>query len=234
MSTTDLLDDIDLAALLCSRVCHDVISPVGAIANGLEVLEDEDDAEMRRIAFDLITQSAKAASAKLQFCRMAFGAAGSMGSMLDLGEAGDLTALFIGAEKISLKWNAAREQRPKAEVKLLLNMVLMAMSSIPRGGDVIVETSDTGFSVHAVGDRAKIPEKSLAVMNGAFRPQDLDARLVQVYYAMRLASEANFALAATMAENEVTFTASNNANESTDDAGVAEADTITPPTQQIA
>ncbi len=207
MSTKGLLDDIDLAALLCSRVCHDVISPVGAIANGLEVLEDEDDKEMRQIAFDLITQSAKAASAKLQFCRMAFGAAGSMGSRLDLGEAGDITSMFIGKEKITLHWNAAREQRPKSDVKLLLNMVLMGMSSIPRGGDIHVDVNGATLSVRAVGDRAVIPEKMLAVMQGDFEAEQLDARLVQVYYAMRLASEANFEMSANSDEESVTFKA---------------------------
>jgi len=207
MSNNGLLEDIDLAALLCSRVCHDVISPVGAIANGLEVLEDEDDPEMRQIAFDLITQSAKAASAKLQFCRMAFGAAGSMGTMLDVGEAGDITKLFIGQEKISLIWNAPRLQRPKSEVKLLLNMVLMGMSAIPRGGDVIVDTDEGTLTVRAVGDRAKIPEKSLAVMKGEFEPSELDARLVQVYYAMRLATEAEYEMSAGMSGDDVVFMA---------------------------
>jgi len=210
LNKNTLLEDIDLAALLCSRVCHDVISPVGAIANGLEVLEYEDDEEMRQIAFDLITQSAKAASAKLQFCRMAFGAAGSMGSLIDMGEAGDVTAMFIGNEKVSLKWNAPRQQSPKSEVKLLLNMVLMAMSSIPRGGDVIVDADETGLSVRAVGDRAKIPEKTLAVMNGEFEASSLDARLVQVYYAMRLASEANYQVSAGMSGDDVVFNASTN------------------------
>ena len=205
MSNNGLLEDIDLAALLCSRVCHDVISPVGAIGNGLEVLEDEDDPEMRQIAFDLITQSAKAASAKLQFCRMAFGAAGSMGTLLDLNEAGEITEMFIGKEKITLQWNAAREQRPNSEVKLLLNMVLMGMSSIPRGGEIIVDTQDGHLNVRATGDRAKIPEKILEVMSGEFEPSELDARLVQVYYAMRLASEANYELSAEMSDGEVKF-----------------------------
>jgi len=207
MSNPELLDDIDLAALLCSRVCHDVISPVGAIANGLEVLEDEDDKEMRQIAYDLITQSAKAASAKLQFCRMAFGAAGSMGSRLDLTEAGEITKLFIGQEKITLHWKAPHEQRPKSEVKLLLNMVLMGMSSIPRGGDIIVEADESGLIVTAKGDRAIIPEKMLAVMKGEFEASQLDARLVQVYYAMRLASEANFEMSAQSGEDVITFKA---------------------------
>ncbi|VAV91502.1 hypothetical protein MNBD_ALPHA08-913 [hydrothermal vent metagenome] len=205
MNKNNLLEDIDLAALLCSRVCHDVISPVGAIANGLEILEEEDDPEMRKIASDLITQSAKSASAKLQFCRMAFGAAGSMGTLIDVGEAGDITKMFIGEEKISLVWNAPREQRPKSEVKLLLNMVLMGMSAIPRGGDVIVDASPDSLTVRAVGDRAKIPEKSLAVMNGDFEASELDARLVQVYYAMRLASEAKYQMSVGMAGDDVVF-----------------------------
>ena len=81
------LDSLDLAALLCSRVCHDVISPVGAIVNGLEVLEDEQDAEMRSFALELIKKSARTASARLQFCRLAFGAAGSAGAQIDLGDA---------------------------------------------------------------------------------------------------------------------------------------------------
>ena len=80
------LDALDLAALLCSRVCHDVISPVGAIVNGLEVLEDEKDADMRAFATELIKKSAKTASARLQFCRLAFGAAGSAGASIDTGE----------------------------------------------------------------------------------------------------------------------------------------------------
>ena len=211
MTQNTRLEDTDLAALLCSRVCHDVISPVGDIANGLEVLEDENDEEMRQIAFDLITQSAKAASAKLQFCRMAFGAAGSMGSLIDMGEAGDVTAMFIGKEKISLIWNAPRLQRPKSEVKLLLNLVLMAMSSIPRGGEVIVDADENSLSVRAVGDRAKIPEKALAVMKGEFEASALDARLVQVYYAMRLADEANYQITVGMNGDDVVFSASSQA-----------------------
>ena len=94
------LEPLDLAALLCSRVCHDVISPVGAIVNALEVLE-EDDPSMKDFALDLIKKSARNASARLQFARLAFGAAGSAGAMIDLGDAGavagDLDAGRTGA-----------------------------------------------------------------------------------------------------------------------------------------
>ena len=78
MSTAVALDALDLAALLCSRVCHDLISPAGAIVNGLEVLEESDDEETKTFALTLIKKSARTATARLQFCRIAFGAAGSI------------------------------------------------------------------------------------------------------------------------------------------------------------
>src|ERR1700709_2565098 len=79
-------DALELAALLCSRVCHDLISPVGAIVNGLEVLDDNPKPDDREFALDLIRKSAKTASARLQFCRLAVGAAGSAGAQIDLGD----------------------------------------------------------------------------------------------------------------------------------------------------
>ena len=96
------LEPLDLAALLCSRVCHDVISPVGAIVNGLEVLDDEKDESMREFAHDLIRKSAKQASARLQFARIAFGAAGSAGSSIDLGDAEQVARGFIQDDRVSL------------------------------------------------------------------------------------------------------------------------------------
>ena len=111
------LEPLDLAALLCSRVCHDVISPVGAIVNALEVLE-EDDPSMKEFALDLIKKSARNASARLQFARLAFGAAGSAGAMIDLGDAGAVANGFLNDEKLSLDWEAPRALLPKNQVKL--------------------------------------------------------------------------------------------------------------------
>src|SRR5579862_9751096 len=136
--TTFALDGMDLAALLCSRVCHDVISPVGAIVNGLEVLEDEKDGEMREIALELIKKSAAAASARLQFCRLAYGAAGSAGASIDTGDAENVTRGLINDERTKLVWNGARQLAPKNKVKLLLNLCLLALSAIPRGGVLTV------------------------------------------------------------------------------------------------
>jgi histidine phosphotransferase ChpT len=207
MSGNQVLSDLDLAALLCSRVCHDVISPVGAIANGLEVLEDEDDEEMQKVAMDLVRRSAKQAAAKLQFCRIAFGAAGSAGALLDLGEAGDMAKAFVGDEKVKLDWQAPRETRPKGEVKLLLNMMLLGMSAVPRGGMVTVAIEDRFPIVRAVGDAARIPEKISQLLNGNFDTADLDARLVQPYYTRRLAQQLGYALRFAADGNKITLEA---------------------------
>lgn len=187
MKFNAVLSDLDLAALLCSKVCHDVISPVGAIANGLEVLEDEQDAEMREIAFDLVRRSSVQASAKLQFCRIAFGAAGSAGSSIDTGDAEDVARKFIGDDKITLEWAVPREIRPKNHVKLMLNLVMLAVSSIPRGGKISIGVSDaSGVTAQAEGKNAKVPEKTLAMLEGDAQQDSMDARLAQVYYTLRL------------------------------------------------
>lgn len=199
MTTVSRLSDLDLAALLCSRVCHDVISPVGAIANGLELMEDpETDAELRATALDMVKSSAKTATAKLKFCRIAFGASGSAGAHIDLGEAGDVARAFVGDEKVKLEWNAARENRPKQEVKLLLNMLLMALAGIPRGGTVTVAMDGRHFSVKAKGERAKINEGLAGALNGTADMASLDARLVQPYYARILADASKLKLAMVM------------------------------------
>ena len=152
------LAPMDLAALLCSRVCHDVISPVGAIVNGLEVLEDEKDPEMREVAIELIKKSAASASARLQFCRLAFGAAGSIGASIDTGDAETVTRGLIANDRTTLVWNPARQFAPKNKVKLLLNLSLIALSAIPRGGVVTVDFTGQDETL-AIRVEAKGPER---------------------------------------------------------------------------
>ena len=198
MLTANVLSDLDLAALLCSRVCHDVISPVGAITNGLELLEVEDDAAMRDMAMDLVKKSARQASAKLMFCRIAFGAAGSAGSMIDMGEAGDVAKAFVGEEKVTLDWQVPRDNRPKLQVKLALNMMLIGISCIPRGGTVTVTAAGEGFAVKSQGTGARINEKTSQAIAGAADTAEIDARLVQPYYTKRLAEAAGLDLSIAM------------------------------------
>src|SRR5215467_16299064 len=146
------MNDLEFAALLVSRVCHDLVSPVGAVVNGLEVLEDETDMAMRADALRLVAASAEQAAARLQFARIAFGAAGSAGAELDLAEVGRIMAGLLKGGKVELVWRAPALNWPKDWAKLLMNAVLSAVDCLPRGGRVTVETSEgtkPGFRVTA-------------------------------------------------------------------------------------
>src|ERR1700749_3102817 len=120
MTAPPTIGALDLAALLCSRVCHDLISPVGAIVNGIEVMEEDKDEETKAFALELIKKSAYQSSAKLQFCRLAFGAAGSAGAQIDLGDAEKAARGLIEDGKTTLTWNLPRILLAKNRVKLLL------------------------------------------------------------------------------------------------------------------
>src|SRR5260370_36706984 len=116
MSAPVILEGLDLAALLCSRVCHDLISPVGAVVNGIEVMEDDADEQTKAFAIELIKKSATTASARLQFCRIAFGAAGSAGAAIDLGDAEGVARGLPEDGKTKLTWGFPRVARPKNAV----------------------------------------------------------------------------------------------------------------------
>src|SRR5229473_8164214 len=192
MTTAVALDALDLAALLCSRVCHDLISPTGAIVNGLEVLDEKDsDPESRIFALDLIRKSARTASARLQFCRLAFGAAGSASAQIDLGDAHGMARALIEDDKTQLAWNLPRMLLPKNRVKLLLNMLIIASQTIPRGGTITVDPigqgDGVGFRLAASGLNARIPQAVPALLEGAAENGSIDAHAIQPFYAGLLA-----------------------------------------------
>ncbi len=205
------IEALDLAALLCSRVCHDLISPVGAIVNGLEVLAEEKDEETKTFALELINKSARTASAKLQFCRIAFGAAGSAGAQIDLGDAETISRGFLEDDKTKLAWNLPRALSPKNRVKLLLNMLLIAAQTIPRGGslavDPIGEGEAMGFKVSATGVNAKVPPAVAALLAGDAGDSGLDAHRIQPFYASLLAQSCGVKAAMAMEGETVVVTA---------------------------
>jgi histidine phosphotransferase ChpT len=200
MSGTVTLDALDLAALLCSRVCHDLISPTGAIVNGLEVLEEANDEETKEFALDLIKKSARTASARLQFCRIAFGAAGSAGAQIDTGDAETMARGFLD-DKIKLTWNMQRVLLPKNRVKLLLNMLVLAVGTIPRGGtlmvDAIGEGETTGFRITTAGLNARISQALPDLLAGRPENGTIDAHAVQPFYTGLLAKACNVAVSLT-------------------------------------
>ena len=139
------MNAIDLASLLCSRLCHDLLSPVGALNNGLELMADEQDPEMRERCRELLNESARASANKLKFFRLAFGAAGGFGDKIDTREArAALDGLFGADKRVELGWIVEDDELPKGAVKLLLNLALIAGDALVRGGrlDVGAERND--------------------------------------------------------------------------------------------
>ena len=194
------MNELDFAALLVSRVCHDLVSPVGAVVNGLEVLEDERDAAMRADAIKLVTSSAELAAARLQFARIAYGAAGSAGAELDLTEVGRIVCGLVKGSKVDVDWQAAHVNWPKDWAKLLMNATLLAADSLQRGGRIKVETSlDPGapsFTVRAAGQGARILEEAEKAVRG--EPSGpLDGRSIQPYLTHKLARSLNAGLTVT-------------------------------------
>ena len=205
------LSDLDLAALLASRVCHDVIGPVGAIVNGLEVLEEDGDEDMRDIAMELVRKSAESASVKLKFSRLAFGAAGSAGMEIDLSEAGEISVDFATTPRVSVEWNCPHQTRPKNQVKLLMNMILIGISTIPRGGVIkVMATEDRDiphYEVRCSGRGAKFPENAGALLRAEVETSEIDARDVQVYYTGLVARLIGLDLVTQILDDEAVFTA---------------------------
>jgi histidine phosphotransferase ChpT len=190
------LDGLDLAALLCSKVCHDLINPVSALVNALEVLDGDKDAEMQNLAFDLVKKSATVASAKLKFCRLAYGAAGSAGATIDLAEAEIVARGFIEDERTKLDWNSARALWPKNKVKLILNLCAVGAASIPRGGQITMLADAEGQRIElAVEGRTTNPTiQHKEFLLGAGDPSLVDTRAIQAHYTRLLAKAAGMRL----------------------------------------
>lgn len=198
----------DLAALLCSRLCHDIISPVGAINNGLELLDeggaDED-------AMKLIRTSAYNASARLQFARIAFGAAGSAGMQIDTGDAESVAHAFMKNEKPEFTWSGGRAYLPKNKVKLLLNLILIANACIPRGGKLSAELKDVEtapvFVLKASGPMVRVPARFLEMHSGVKSEEPVDAHAVQPYYTLLLARETGMTITIKATAEDIELTA---------------------------
>jgi histidine phosphotransferase ChpT len=200
-----VMTEIEFAALLVSRVCHDLVGPLGAVVNGMEVLEDERDPAMRADAIKLVTMSADQALARIQFMRIAFGAAGSAGAELDLGEIGRLVTGLLEGGKVQLTWNVPKLYWAKDWAKLLMNATLLAADCLPRGGVVTVETGPEAeapsFHIRAEGLNARVTEDVDRALKG--EAPHVDARHVQPYLAHKLARTVGASLSLTPVEGAV-------------------------------
>jgi histidine phosphotransferase ChpT len=205
----------DLAAMLCSRVCHDLINPVGAIGNGLEVLADPTQSAMAEGAQELIANSAKQARAKLEFARLAYGASSTAGTDFDTRECERVARLYFEIEKAELDWQVAPMLMPKHKAKLLMNMLLIAAMAVPRGGVVTVKVEGAAgserFLITSRSDAEKrqktlMPSGAEGLLSGA--PEGgVDARGIQPFYTGILARMTDMDLTIGVEGDTFTFNA---------------------------
>ncbi len=205
----------DLAAMLCSRVCHDLINPVGAIGNGLEVLADPTQAAMADGAQDLIASAAKQARAKLEFARLAYGASSTAGTDFDTRECERVARLYFEIEKAELDWQVPLILLPKHKAKLMMNMMLIAAMAVPRGGVVTVKVEGAPgaetFTFISKSDPEKrqktlMPSGAEGLLSGA--PEGgVDARGIQPFYTGILARMTDMELKIGIENDVFTFSA---------------------------
>ena len=189
------MNAVDLASLLCSRLCHDLMSPVGALNNGIELLADETDPEMREKCLELLADSARASANKLKFFRLAFGAAGGFGDEIDTHEAHAALEGVFGRERhIELGWMVSGDKLPKGAVKLLLNLALLGGDALVRGGrlDVGAERLDGAIELAVRGEGPRIlldPALRETLAKGA-SGGSVEPRAAGAWLAHSLAAEA--------------------------------------------
>jgi len=186
------ISPVDFASLLCSRLCHDLLSPVGALNNGLELLADETDPEMRERCVELLGESARASANKLKFFRLAFGAAGGFGDMVDTREArAAIEGLFGKEGRIEIGWMVAEPTLSKTAIKVLLNLVLIAGDGLVRGGrlDIGAEVAEgsTEIAIRAEGPRIVLDAELRTALTGDVKEGELTPRAAAAWLVHRLA-----------------------------------------------
>ena len=204
---TGPLDSVSLSALLASRLCHDLINPVGAMGSGLEVLDDQSmDESMKDAALDLIRTGGEKSVSLLKYARLAYGASGGRGAELPLEEAEIIMRDLFQWSKAELDWQAQAGQRAKEHVKVVMILTHFASECVPRGGMVTVSQTDNGFTIQASGDRVIVQDDLGRTLGGAY--DELAPKFAPAYVAYLLAKEAGGSIAVERPDkNSVVFSA---------------------------
>ena len=188
------VSSVEFASLLCSRLCHDLLSPVGALNNGLELLADEHDPEMRARCIELLGESARASANKLKFFRLAFGAAGGFGDSVDTREVrAAIEGLFGGDRRIQVGWMVGDATLGKGAIKVLLNLALIAGDALVRGGrlDIGVEngSGSTEIVIRAEGARIVLDPELRTALTGGTSQEALTPRASAAWLVWHVANE---------------------------------------------
>ncbi|MBO6676528.1 MAG: hypothetical protein JJ908_14355 [Rhizobiales bacterium] len=199
---------MELASLIVSKTCHDIISPVGASSSAMEMWTTANDDSTREVAQTLMQKSAAQAVHKLSFVRLAYGAYGDVGGDVDLGEAKDATVPYITDDRTILSWNLERVIAPKAVAKLAMGLLALTKDAVPRGGEITIDGTDlTGKAQFVVRGEAKkviIPQGAEDALSRRFA-DGVHARNVHLFHLIRIADEVGVRIEPDMDETSITF-----------------------------
>ncbi|WP_296674831.1 histidine phosphotransferase family protein [Novosphingobium sp.] len=183
---------VDLASLLCSRLCHDLLSPVGAMSNGLELLADEKDPEMRKRCMELLEQSARTSADKLKFFRLAFGAAGGFGDLVPVEEPRALIDALAGpGGRTQVNWALGASSLPKPAVKVMLNLAHIGIEALVRGGTLDIGAEQRGGAseivIRAAGPKIAFDPTVGQALDGSLPVDQLSSRTAPAWMLNQLA-----------------------------------------------
>lgn len=211
MSQTDTPSASDLAALVAARLCHDLVSPISALGAALSVLDDDRAEDMREDAIELVRTGARQARAKLEYCRLAFGAGGSKPAVIDMAEIRRLAGAMFQDARAELVWKSDAAGLEKPAARVLMNLVWLAVDSLPRGGTVTIEAaaSDGGarLKIVSAGPKVRLEDAYVTAMSGRAPESGFDGRSVQPYYAGLIAREHGGRAGVEVGEDRAVFTA---------------------------
>lgn len=204
--------DLRVAELLCSRLCHELVNPTGAVANGVELIAEQE-GRVDPEVLSLIAESAKSAAGRLQFYRLAYGLTAGTSADLTLAEAVAMAEGMVERGRVRIDWPKAATEGERrlggAAVKLFFNLLVLAVEALPRGGRVALAFSPRGagidIAVSAEGEQAGLGAETLAAFKGEVAVAALTARTAHAYFTGRVSARVE--LPATVAQSPgcVTF-----------------------------
>ena len=188
-----MIDPSHLTAFVSSRLCHDLVSPVSSAMSALEMMEEPGGEEMHEQAEALVKKGLSDAAAKLEFLRYAFGSQGLNSGMADVHQAKAITERFVATYKPSIEWDIETAHFGYSHVRLMMNMVLIAVDCVPWGGVISVKIRDENGSmsltVDAKGDRTQLKEVTVNGLAGNAPEEGWCGKSVQPVFAQMMAKD---------------------------------------------
>jgi len=199
----------DLASLISSRICHDLISPIGALNTAIEVLDDTESKEMHEDALKLIKLAASEASAKLSYLRIALGTNSTSKGVMNLDKLKLITENMFNTEKFSFNWDVSEIKLEKSIARILLNILMLSIQSIPRGGKVTIKIEEKYDKLKLVtsanGIKSRLDKQTEDAFKGTIPSEEIDGRVIQSYFTRILIDDLNGQIEAFKTDGNVIF-----------------------------